>query len=371
MHAKQIKQKTGKQINHNGKSEKRKEIGLTSKQKLSETKMIATKKSWLVSTLYRINTSYTKPTSKSMFSFENNLSAAKENSRILERFNFDLHKAALKDENSIIQPGTEFRDIETIQPLIDCHKNKESIKNIITKGASYPINLLEYNEETRKEDLNAAITKGNNKSAMHPDSISALRKAYDKEVNRGWMLPIELNALKNLKGAGVIPIGCATQATVDDKGNRTQKKRTTHDCSQANKSGFSVNNACDKEALEECIYGYCLLRLLHNIHFLRVKYPTTPIYMNKTDLDAAFRRIHVILKFALLCTTIIGSLAYILFRLPFGSSPAPSKFCTISEFIIDLAQQLVQDISWNPSTLQTPDQHLIPETQKLYSSKTK
>ena len=91
------------------------------------------------------------------------------------------------------------------------------------------------------------------------------------------------------------------------------------------------------------------------------------ILMNKTDLDAAFRRLHVILRYALLCTTIIGSIAYILFRLPFGSSPAPCNFCLISEFIINLAQHIVCDETWNPTELHNPNQHRIPGRETTHN----
>ena len=65
------------------------------------------------------------------------------------------------------------------------------------------------------------IKKGNHKSAEIPQiNAQTLQKNYTKEVERGWMLPIPKSCLKKLKGAAVIPVGVATQFTIDDKGNR-------------------------------------------------------------------------------------------------------------------------------------------------------
>lgn len=46
---------------------------------------------------------------------------------------------------------------------------------------------------------------------------------------------------------------------------------------------------------------------------------------------------------ALQCICIIGSLAYLLLRLPSGAAAAPSKFCVASEALCDLANELMVD----------------------------
>ena len=239
-----------------------------------------TKVSWLVHTLAKIHASYTRHTSQSKFHFENTAAAAKANTDILRSFDWNIQAAVASDKDSIIQPGTEFRQDPHTISLIKCHSNADTIIHNITLGASYPIDLSQYDETDRLSDLHAAMAKGNNKSALHPDSIPALKKAYDKEVSKGWMLPIEASSLPSIPGVGVIPIGCMKQNTVNDKGERISKRRTTHDCSQTLPSGFSVNTAVNKTQLEECIYGYCLLRILHNIHTMRIHYPLTIILMN-------------------------------------------------------------------------------------------
>ena len=63
---------------------------------------------------------------------------------------------------------------------------------------------------------------------------------------------------------------------------------------------------------------------------------------------------------ALLCTTIVDPLAYLLFRLPFGSSPAAECFSLLSKYVVDLAKALVEDGSWCPSQLSTKMADNIP-----------
>jgi hypothetical protein len=64
---------------------------------------------------------------------------------------------------------------------------------------------------------------------------------------------------------------------------------------------------------------------------------------------------------ALQCICIIGSLAYLLLRLPSGAAAAPSKFCVASEALCDLANDIMVDHSWDPGGTKTPwDENLPP-----------
>ena len=74
------------------------------------TEQLATNKqpSWLVRTLSKIHESYTAHTTTTRFKFDNNMDAAKHNTRILEAAEFDIQRAIDMDGRSIIKPGTEF-----------------------------------------------------------------------------------------------------------------------------------------------------------------------------------------------------------------------------------------------------------------------
>ena len=67
------------------------------------------------------------------------------------------------------------------------------------------------------------IERGNHKSATTPDVIPTLLKNYTKEVKHGWMLPITLESVAKIKGAGVIPIGVAQQQSIDEKRGKIYK----------------------------------------------------------------------------------------------------------------------------------------------------
>ena len=66
---------------------------------------------------------------------------------------------------------------------------------------------------------------------MDPIHNDFIKKNYTKEVEQGWMLPIHKDIVQQIQGGGVIPIGIATQHTVNEKGQRIKKHYLTHDCS--------------------------------------------------------------------------------------------------------------------------------------------
>ena len=86
------------------------------------------------------------------------------------------------------------------------------------------------------------IQRGNHTSAVSSENKKALSKNYDKEVSKGWMIPILPEAIPKIVGARVIPVGVAVQWTINAKGERIKKRRVTHDCSFSPPSGHSINN---------------------------------------------------------------------------------------------------------------------------------
>ena len=78
---------------------------------------------------------------------------------------------------------------------------------------------------------------------------------------------------------------------------------------------------------------------------MRSRWPTKRILIGKTDLDAAYRRIHANAKTASTCISIVDELYFLCLGLPFGTTPAPAEFTTISEAAIDLGNDILQDQS--------------------------
>ena len=161
------------------------------------------------------------------------------------------------------------------------------------------------------------------------------------------MIPIPTNIIPLLKGASVILIGVASQFTINEKAETIMKLRLTHDCSWEGTSSFSIINRIDEPKLAPLQYGRCILRVLHNLQYMRSKHPNKRILIFKHDLDSACRRLHWHTKCALLCITIVQNIAYILKRLCFGIASGPSEWCVMSEILVDYASILLKDKTWD------------------------
>ena len=104
------------------------------------------------------------------------------------------------------------------------------------------------------------------------------------------------------------------------------------------------------------------------ISAMRTRWPTKRILIGKTDLDAAYRRIHAHAKTTSTCIAIVDELAFICLRLPFGTTPEQAEYTTISESAIDLGNDLLQDQSWDTNDLISPHRSLIPTEEKQQSA---
>ena len=282
----------------------------------------------------------TPPPKKPIFKFENTENAAEFNSKILASCNFDYEELLSKQKNTTISYGSEFRPMNVLFKLLKFHKDGERIRSVLSKGTDTFILPLE--EEKIKEDCMADIERGNHKSASKSkDGIDFVHKTYTKEVNKGWMIPFSKNIIPKLRKACVIPIGTVHQISIDEEGNPSEKRRLTHDCSWVGPSSHSLNSRINEELLAPLQYKRCLHRVLYNIQHIRFNHPTEKILMSKYDLDSAYRRLHWYAKCALLCITIINTIAYLLTRLCFGIASGPSEWCLISETIVDFATILM------------------------------
>ena len=187
--------------------------------------------SWLVHTIKQLLKSPNKNIKPHKYRFENTRDAAKHNTKLLKRHKYDLEIALGKENGTMLEPGSEFRTVKQIGSLFQKHKLWPKMQAIVDKGITYQLNSI--TEKERRADLKHMIARGNHKSASSPDNINSLLQNYDKEVSYGWMLPVTIESTKKIKGAGVIPVGVAKQLTIDDKGKRKTKFRTTHDASFA------------------------------------------------------------------------------------------------------------------------------------------
>ena len=84
-----------------------------------------------------------------------------------------------------------------------------------------------------------------------------------------------------------------------------------------------MNNQVPKDTLKPCFYGFCLLRILHTIVAMCIKWTSIHILIGKTDLDDAYRRVHKNAQIAVTRIAIVGTLAFFFLSPTFGTTPEP------------------------------------------------
>ncbi len=102
----------------------------------------------------------------------------------------------------------------------------------------------------------------------------------------------------------------------------------------------------------------------------RRKFPNAPIALQKIDIKSAYRQCHLNAITAM--QTIIqlpdDKLGMIMLRLTFGGAPCPFEWNIILESIRDLANKILFEELWDPSTVHAPCQHLVPEMRLMDDS---
>ena len=324
--------------------------------------------SWLLKTIQEILHSEETVMQDHGLQFENTKTAAKHNSKLLEKYNYNYAKLVAAHPNSTITPGSEFRKPEVLEKLLYKHEDWNFIKAILTDGADYPINKDIENEEKLREDLIYMIKRGNHKSTLTIDNKKEVQAVLEKETLRGWQFPIKIETILKIHGAMYIPIGIIDQITVNKHGEYIPKKRWIHDCKYEYPSGQSLNKIVDLSGYPKCRYGHALLRYLHQVHQARLDHPDTVILQIKTDLDSAYRRLHTTPNIATKQITIVNNLGYVTVRLPFGSKPAPVVYSTTSDALFDLANDLLREEKWDPDKLHAKIRNKLPEKTVLDKS---
>ena len=117
----------------------------------------------------------------------------------------------------------------------------------------------------------------------------------------------------------------------------------------------SVNHRLIRDELSELIYGWCLPRLIHCIHTLRLFRPTLEIFMSKIDIKAACRRCTQRGDMANMSMTTLDFYAVVILREKFGGAFYPYRFTdTISEPATNLGNDLLSCKDWNENEVFSP-----------------
>ena len=300
------------------------------------------------------------------FRFDICKETAEFNFNLLKENNFDLEELLNPEEKCITNYGSEFKSVEDLAELLHRHPRWDALKEKLEKGCEFPVEDL--SEELRQLDLEAALKRGNHKSAEK--HAAHLEKAMSKEIKKGWnLLLLEEDAMK-IPDLELAPMGVAEQLGVSETGEFIEKLRITHDLSfPAAFSNQSVNSRVNKDELEPCMFGHALQRLIHHIVVLRKRHPDKRIWLRKEDFKSAYRRMHLRARTAKRTGVkiVIDGITYILIslRLPFGGSPCPNDFCTFSDIVVDCVNDLLECEEWDETKVFSEFIKNIPPPEPL------
>ena len=101
-----------------------------------------------------------------------------------------------------------------------------------------------------------------------------------KDVTHGYSLLIPLEKVPEIKNALMSPMNVAEQNTITEFGEVIPSQRLTHNQSKLySTSGTSINSRVIKEKLQDCMYGHCVLQMIHYIVLLRRHHPNKRILL--------------------------------------------------------------------------------------------
>jgi hypothetical protein len=116
-----------------------------------------------------------------------------------------------------------------------------------------------------------------------------------------------------------------------------------------------------------CYFGRAIKCLINWAVAACRKYPNNRILATKLNIKAAYRRCHLNATTAIqTCTQLpTKGLALMMLRLTFGGAPCPAEWGSIAESICDLENEILLRDEWEPLSLFSPAQHLVPEKTHL------
>ena len=300
---------------------------------------------------------------KPEFDFELTKEAANKNFLVLRKHSFCLQDALDAQKGTPLEYGSEFRTVDELEPLFRNHPLWSHLKKTLLHGSDWP--LLDLDEETRLNDFESALARGNHKGAQKKPEL--LFDLINKDVVHGYCLPVPLSKLIRLPGAVLAPLNIQAQNTIDEFGNIVKKDRLTHDQSFDFSEKSSVNSRVAKEELQPCRYGHCIKRIVNWLVAARRKHPNRKILCQKVDIKSAYRRMHLSWNTAIqTCTQLPEKdIALIALRLSFGGAPCPTEWGDLSESVTDLTNTILAHPDWNPNELKSTYADLIPKRKDL------
>jgi hypothetical protein len=280
------------------------------------------------------------------------------NSELLRESDLDLETFLAKHQNTTLNFGSEFRPIADLEKILGNHPNFGFFSEVLERGMDY--RFTDYlTEAQRQAEVTAMMKRGNHKS-VQKDS-DAVAKLLEKDVLQGFFLPVSPDLVPNLAHAMVQPAGVVKQFSPQEDGSRVLKSRLTQDLSfPLTFPNASVNKRIDMEAYVEMMHGWCLSRVIHFIVALRLAHPLLRIFIMKYDYSDACRRVAHSPSAAAQSIIIFAGVAYIALRLTFGGSPNPPTWCSFSEMVTALSNEIPLCKEWDHKSLRSPAQPVTP-----------
>jgi hypothetical protein len=320
----------------------------------------ASTSSWLVGAIRAVLATPLPRIRVPKFQFVMSHAAASANLAFLRRHDFHMNHAIAAQPGSPVSFGSEFRPACLLEPVFQCHPLWPKVKSILHEGAVFPLDPID--KANRDLDNAYMIDHGNHKSAIkYNDEFLPM---VETEVRRGFGLVLPLDAWPEIPNCSIAPLGMAEQGTIDETGRLVKKRRLTHDQSIPGPSGLSVNKRVIAATMTACMFGFCLKRIIHYIVSLRQRHPQKRVMVGKFDWKSAYRRAHLSGQTALESITQVNGFLVAFLRMPFGGKPCPSQWSDISEMACDLANALIQDPTWNPSSLRSEFSDLLPAPER-------
>jgi hypothetical protein len=299
-----------------------------------------------------------------LLQFKISSEAAEKKFLILRRFNFDPKEAIETQAKSLMGYGSEFRKWEILFPLLKNHSLWPRMKEILINGSRWPTEQIP--KEDRIADLLEALEFGNHKGATTQPKL--LLKLVSGDVKYGYVPPLPLGKILKIPNVCMAPLNIQLQWMINNLGEIIEKDSLAHDQSfEWTKSCTSVNPQTDKDLLQQCKFGKCLLRLIIWAVATRRKYPNWRILAKKDDFKSAYCQMHLNWETAARTVTQLpeNDLMLMSLRLTFGGSPGPFEWGIILETVCNLTTAIRQNDDWEPIKAFGRNQHLVPPPKIL------
>jgi hypothetical protein len=276
----------------------------------------------------------------------------RHNARILAEANFDFTRLLPAHQESTLGFGSEFRPLRDLEQLLSRHPHFPFVARVLTSGMDYHFHDgQELTEPERLAEMAGQLQRGNHQSVSH--ELDKVKELLAKDVTHGFTIPFPVECAPQIKRGMIQPLGVVKQSSLNERNERVTKFRLTQDLSFSldTEKDLSVNGRINLQRYPEMVYGWCMPRILHVVSSIRDELPDTPIFICKYDYSDAYRRVAHSPAATSQTIAVLEDIAYVSLRLTFGGSPNPPTWCSVSEMVTDLANEIAWCTEWDPTTI--------------------